>query len=52
MHTPLYDGIAAQEIESAIRLLQIPFDAIAEVLEGIDVMVAATRSAYTDAATG
>ena len=49
MHAPLYDGIPALEIESAIRLLQIPPQDQPEILACVDVMVAATRSAYSEA---
>ena len=48
MHAPLYDGIAALEVEAAIRLLQVSPEEVPDVIEGIDVMVSTVREAYSE----
>ena len=48
MHAPLYDGLAALEIEAAARLNQVPADDYPDLLWGIDVMVRATREARNE----
>lgn len=45
MHAPVYDGLAAQEIEAAARMLQVPVSDYEDLLDGLDVMVDATRRA-------
>jgi hypothetical protein len=45
MHAPIYDGLTAQEIEAAVRLLQVPPTEYEDLLAGLDVMVDATRRA-------
>lgn len=48
MHAPVYDGIAAREIEAAARLLQVDPTEYEDLLAGIDVMVNATSAARSE----
>ncbi|MBM9913976.1 DUF1799 domain-containing protein [Stenotrophomonas lactitubi] len=47
-HAPVYDGIEAAELHHAIVLLDIPPSDVPSLLDGVDVMVGATRQARSE----
>lgn len=47
-HAPVYDGIEASELHHAVRLLGIARSEVPALLDGIDVMVSATREARSE----
>lgn len=50
-HAPVYAGVTAQELEAALRLLQIPSTDHPDVISGIRVMVEETKSLHNNATT-
>lgn len=51
MHTPIYDGITAMELEAAARLHRIAPSAYDDLVACIAVLVQATRQARNEATT-
>lgn len=45
MHKPIYDGVSAQEIESAARMERVPPDHYPDLMACLDVLISTTRAA-------